>query len=87
MSSGRNIARTVFVEARRGMAGSAIVRRLQALGYANILVAERDQLDLTSQADVQAFFAQPAYRPCGAGGCPGGMHPYLQHLPNSSTRT
>ncbi len=46
----------VFVAGHRGMVGSAIVRRLQALGYADIVTATRDELDLCSQADVRQFF-------------------------------
>ncbi|QTQ33561.1 NAD-dependent epimerase/dehydratase family protein [Aromatoleum bremense] len=38
------------------MVGSAIVRRLQALDYANILTAGRDTLNLLDQAAVQAYF-------------------------------
>ncbi len=47
---------TIFVAGHRGMVGSAIVRRLQALGYGNILTADRAALDLTNQAAVQTFF-------------------------------
>ena len=46
----------IFVAGHRGMVGSAIVRRLQALGCTNIITASRDELDLGSQAAVQAFF-------------------------------
>ncbi|MFI8747741.1 GDP-L-fucose synthase family protein [Pseudomonas sp. NPDC077186] len=46
----------VFVAGHRGMVGSAIVRRLRALGYANILTAGRDELDLLDQRAVRAFF-------------------------------
>ena len=46
----------IFVAGHRGMVGSAIVRRLQALGCSNILIASRTELDLGSQAAVQAFF-------------------------------
>ena len=46
----------VFVAGHRGMVGSAIVRRLNALGYSNIVTRPHDSLDLTSQAEVQAFF-------------------------------
>lgn len=46
----------VFVAGHRGMVGSAIVRRLSALGYANILTAGRDELDLLDQRAVRAFF-------------------------------
>ncbi len=38
------------------MVGSAIVRRLQALGYENIVTAGRDELNLLDQAAVQGFF-------------------------------
>ncbi|UTW07493.1 GDP-L-fucose synthase [Pseudomonas benzenivorans] len=46
----------VFVAGHRGMVGSAIVRRLRALGYANILTAGRDELNLLDQRAVGAFF-------------------------------
>jgi GDP-L-fucose synthase len=47
----------VFVAGHGGMVGSAIVRRLQILGYSNIVTASRAALDLTNQAAVNAFFA------------------------------
>ena len=40
------------------MVGSAIVRALQAQGYHNIVTRTHKELDLTQQAEVQAFFAQ-----------------------------
>ena len=49
--------RTIFVAGHRGMVGSAIVRRLRELGYARILTADRQALDLLDQAAVRAFFA------------------------------
>ena len=52
----RELNHLVFVAGHRGMVGSAIVRRLQALGYANILTAARDELNLLDQAAVQAYF-------------------------------
>lgn len=52
----RDLNQTVFVAGHRGMVGSAIVRRLQALGYANILAAGRDELNLLDQAAVQGYF-------------------------------
>lgn len=48
----------VYVAGHRGMAGSAIVRRLRAAGYHDILVRERDELDLTSQRAVFEFLAR-----------------------------
>ena len=47
-----------YVAGRRGMVGSAIVRRLRALGHAAILTADRRALDLLDQAAVRRFFAQ-----------------------------
>ena len=52
-----NLTDTLFVAGHRGMVGSAIVRRLQALGCTSILTAGRDALDLTDQHAVNAFFA------------------------------
>ena len=49
---------TIFVAGHRGMVGSAVVRRLQALGYSNLLTATHAELDLTDQAAVRAFFAE-----------------------------
>lgn len=46
----------IYVAGHRGMVGSAIVRALEARGYKNIVTRSRDELDLCSQADVQAFF-------------------------------
>ena len=42
----------------KGMVGSAIVRRLKALGRENILTATRDELDLTDQRAVGRFFSE-----------------------------
>jgi len=47
----------LYVTGHRGMVGSAIVRRLKAGGYTNILTATRDELDLLNQSAVQAFLA------------------------------
>ncbi|MET0714520.1 MAG: GDP-L-fucose synthase [Mycetocola sp.] len=46
----------VFVAGHRGMVGSAIVRRLTALGYTEIITAARSELDLLDQRAVMAFF-------------------------------
>ena len=48
----------IFVAGHRGLVGSAIVRRLQAEGANNLLLRTRQELDLTDQAAVAAFFAQ-----------------------------
>ena len=46
----------VYVAGHRGMVGSAIVRKLEAIGSFEIVSRERESLDLTSQAEVQNFF-------------------------------
>ena len=46
----------IFVAGHRGMVGSAIVRRLQALGRGPVLTATHAELDLTEQARVRQFF-------------------------------
>jgi len=45
----------IFVTGHRGMVGSALVRRLQAGGYTDIITRSRQELDLLSQAAVQQF--------------------------------
>lgn len=39
------------------MVGSAIVRKLQAFGYTNLVLRTHAELDLTRQKDVESFFA------------------------------
>ena len=53
----------IYVAGHRGMVGSAIVRKLQALGYTNIVTRSSAELDLRNQAAVQSFFKeeQPAF--------------------------
>lgn len=46
----------IYVAGHRGMVGSAIVRKLEAVGQKNIIVRTHDELDLTNQADVNDFF-------------------------------
>ena len=46
----------VFVAGHRGLVGSAILRRLAAEGYAHVLTATREQLDLRDQAAVNYWF-------------------------------
>jgi GDP-L-fucose synthase len=45
----------IYVSGHHGMVGSAIIRRLNAGGYTNILTATRAELDLTAQSAVHAF--------------------------------
>ena len=46
----------VFVAGHRGMVGGAIVRRLRVADGCEIVTRSRRELDLTRQADVEAFF-------------------------------
>ena len=48
----------IYVAGHRGMVGSAIVRELQRQGYHNLVLRTHKELDLTRQAEVEAFFAQ-----------------------------
>jgi GDP-L-fucose synthase len=47
---------TIFVAGHRGLVGSAIVRKLQAEGYSNLLLRTSEELDLRNQAEVTDFF-------------------------------
>jgi GDP-L-fucose synthase len=53
----------IYVAGHRGLVGSALMRRLQASGYTNIAVRTHAELDLTKQAEVEAFFnvEEPEY--------------------------
>ena len=46
----------VYVSGHSGMVGSAIVRELARMGFCNLITRTRAQLDLTNQAEVNAFF-------------------------------
>jgi len=48
----------IYVAGHRGMVGSAIVRRLQELGYNNIVTAPRNKLNLLDQSEVDNFFTK-----------------------------
>ncbi len=48
----------IFVTGHRGMVGSALVRRLEQGGYANLVTAGRDELDLLDQRAVHDFLAE-----------------------------
>jgi GDP-L-fucose synthase len=53
----------IFVAGHRGLVGSALMRKLRAEGYTDVLTRTRGELDLTDQAAVNTFFAkeQPEY--------------------------
>jgi len=54
---------SIFVAGHRGLAGSAIVRKLRAKGFNNLILRTREELDLTQQICVNRFFSetQPQY--------------------------
>ncbi len=53
----------IFVAGHRGLVGSALVRRLRSLGYDDLILRSRNELDLENQQQVFSFFEQerPAY--------------------------
>ncbi|MBL8525651.1 MAG: GDP-L-fucose synthase [Betaproteobacteria bacterium] len=51
----------VFVAGHRGMVGSAIVRRLEAMGVTNIVTRTHDELDLMRQSDTETFFRDQSF--------------------------
>jgi GDP-L-fucose synthase len=48
----------IFVAGHRGMVGSALIRRLEAEGFSNLLVRDRSKLDLRDECAVSKFFAE-----------------------------
>jgi len=52
-----------FIAGHRGLVGSAIYRRLQALGFDKLVTRDHAELDLTDTAATAAFFEQvhPTY--------------------------
>jgi GDP-L-fucose synthase len=58
-----NTTDKVYVAGHRGMVGGAIKRKLESLGYNNIVTRTSSQLDLRNQQDVNDFFEseKPAY--------------------------
>ncbi|RLB28654.1 MAG: GDP-L-fucose synthase, partial [Deltaproteobacteria bacterium] len=53
----------IYVAGHKGLVGSAIVRKLSSEGYSNLITRSHKELDLTRQADVEAFFRseRPGY--------------------------
>src|ERR1051325_10487920 len=48
----------IFIAGHRGMAGSAIMRKLAAAQFTNLLTRNRSELDLREKRDVAGFFAK-----------------------------
>ena len=51
-----NVESKIYVAGHRGMVGSAIVRKLNAKGFNNIVVRSSKELDLRNQQAVNSFF-------------------------------
>jgi len=58
-----NLDSKIYVAGHRGLVGSALVGRLRAKGYNNLLLRTHAELELRDQAAVRAFFAdeKPEY--------------------------
>jgi GDP-L-fucose synthase len=63
LRSKMNKTSKIYIAGHRGMVGSAILRKLQAEGYENLVLRTSNELDLRKQQDVADFFAteKPAY--------------------------
>jgi GDP-L-fucose synthase len=48
----------IFVAGHNGLVGSSIVRELRRVGYHNLILRDRSQLDLCRQSDVERFFEE-----------------------------
>ncbi len=46
----------IYIAGHRGLVGSAIISRLKAEGYSNIITSMHSELDLTRQREVEEFF-------------------------------
>src|SRR4051794_28654003 len=53
-----NTSAKIFVAGHKGLVGSALVRRLQAAGYSNLLLRTRAELDLRDPHAVETFMQQ-----------------------------
>ncbi|HPF12445.1 MAG TPA: GDP-L-fucose synthase [Flavobacteriaceae bacterium] len=53
-----DVSSKIFVAGHNGMVGSAILRRLKALGYTNFVLRNSKELDLTQQDAVASFFRE-----------------------------
>jgi GDP-L-fucose synthase len=48
----------IYVAGHRGMVGSAVVRKLQAEGFTNVITRTRSEVDLRNLESVRAFYAE-----------------------------
>ena len=78
----------IYIAGHRGLAGSAILRALQAKGYQNLILRTSDELDLTDSQATMKFFSKerPEYVFLAAAKV-GGIHANNTFLPNFSEKT
>jgi len=48
----------IYIAGHKGLAGSALVRKLEAEGYSNLITQSHGALDLTRQSEVETFFQE-----------------------------
>lgn len=48
----------IYIAGHRGLVGSAILKNMQSRGYTNFVLRTHEELDLTNQNEVAAFFAE-----------------------------
>ncbi|MCY4643619.1 MAG: GDP-L-fucose synthase [Bacteriovoracales bacterium] len=48
---------SIFVAGHRGLVGSSIVRRLKELGFSNLILKDKSELNLLNQKEVSCFFS------------------------------
>lgn len=53
-----NLDSKIYIAGHRGLAGSALMRQLTAMGHRNIIVRAHAELELTDQVAVRNFFAK-----------------------------
>lgn len=53
-----NFDSKIYIAGHRGMVGSAIVRNLKEKGYSDLIYRTHEELDLTNQSEVEAFFKE-----------------------------
>jgi GDP-L-fucose synthase len=56
MIKNSNLDSKIFIAGHKGMVGSSIVNRLKDIGYKNLILREKKELDLTNQSKVNKFF-------------------------------
>ena len=70
----------IYIAGHTGMVGSSIVRRLRELGYRNLVLKTRKELDLSDYGQVSTFFKseRPDYVILAAAKC-GGIGDNVSH--------